>query len=95
MTAGVGFDDLAKDKNPMRVRSSFEVEYLPTLDDDAWRPGVGFRIENVSHSGKPINFIPYIVLASPSNADFTSLLQLEYRTEPHGERLRLDYSIFF
>ncbi|MEW6278913.1 MAG: hypothetical protein AB1758_09845 [Candidatus Eremiobacterota bacterium] len=94
-TAGVGLDDVRDDKKPLRVRSSLELEYLPTLEDQTWRPGVGLRLENVSHSGHPVVFVPYAVLASPNLGEFTSLLQLEYRTEPGGERLRLDYSVMF
>ncbi len=95
LTAGIGFDDRTDDHSPMRVRSSLEIEYLPSMFDDEYRPGVGFRIENVSHSGKPVILVPYIVLGSPNFEEFSSLLQLEYRVERGAERLRLDYSLFF
>ena len=94
-TAGLGFDDRTDDRSSMRVRSSLEIEYLPSMLDDEYRPGVGFRLENVSHSGKPIILVPYVVLGSPNFEDFSSLLQLEYRAEQGADRLRLDFSLFF
>lgn len=94
-TAGVGLDDVATDKKPVQLRASLELEYLPTLAEDTWRPGLGLRMEHANRSGKPVNFVPYLVLATPNTTEITTLLQLEYRTEPGGERLRLDYSVMF
>lgn len=92
-TAGIGFDN--QDGEPPRVRSSLELEYLPTMDDYTWRPGFGFRVEDVSNDGRATSYIPYLVLAAPNNADLTTLLQLEYRGQKDHERLRLDFSIIF
>lgn len=88
---GVGIDHV--DGKDDVLRSSLAVEYLPTLDNTDWRPGVGFRVDSVQ--GQKPAYVPYFVLGGPNDEDIATLLQLEYNGQSQNERLRLDWSIYF
>jgi hypothetical protein len=92
-TAGAGFDNRLN--RPARFRYSLEAEYMPTLATDEWRPGLGVRWEDVTNDGHTPNLVPYFSVSFPNQEAWTSLLQVEYRTQAGGERFRLDYSIIF
>ena len=93
LTGGVGVDN--RKGKATRIRRSLEIEYLPTLASDTFRPGLGFRVEDMSNDGKPTTWIPYFVLSTPNDSAWSGLLQLEYRGQDHNQRLRLDLSILF
>lgn len=94
MMGGVGVSK-GKGAPVSRITSMLEMEYLPQLKDDAWRPGFGLRLENVSHSGRPVAVVPYVVLAAPNTNELSSLLQIEYFAQGGNERLRMDLSLFW
>ncbi|MEX1028018.1 MAG: hypothetical protein WD049_08435 [Candidatus Paceibacterota bacterium] len=88
VTAGVGVDDgIGRDR---RIRASGEFEYLLARDeDDLFRPGVGFRIEDISDS-EP-RYIPYFIISGP-NQDHTFFAQLQYRIQEDNNAFFLDIS---
>lgn len=79
----------------MRMTSTLEVEYMPMLKNEDFRPGLGLRIDNVSHNGTRPAFVPYLALSIPNSSRYTTLLQLEYFSQSKHERLRLDLSTMF
>jgi len=88
ITGGVGVDDgVGRER---RIRASGEVEYLLARDYcDLVRPGVGFRIEDISDSDS--RYIPYLILAGP-NQDHTFFLQFQYRMQDGNNAAFLDIS---
>lgn len=93
VTGGVGFAKI--NGQATRMTSTLELEYLPTLSDQAFRPGFGVRVDNVSHNHSMPAVVPYLVLATPNTKGFTSLIQLEYYGQPKNERFRVDLSAMF
>ena len=92
-TGGIGVDD-RRDDSP-RVRSSLELEYLYARDiDDLFRPGVGFRVEHVSNTGRDPAYIPYFVLTGP-NKHHTFLMQIQYRAQKDNEGFFVNFSLVF
>ena len=89
VTAGVGVDD--HDGGNQRIRASGEFEYLLARcrHCDRFRPGVGFRVEDISES-EP-RYIPYFVVSGP-NEDYTFLLQLQFRMQEDNNAFFLDIS---
>ncbi len=90
-TAALGFDDATG--RSARTRYSLEVEYLSTRSE--WfRPGAGFRVEQITRSGRDPAYIPYLVLAGP-NARTTLLLQIEARFQGSARTVFVDVSAIF
>lgn len=88
ITAGVGVDD--RDGGDQRIRYSAEFENLRACCDcDKFRPGVGFRVEDISDADA--RYIPYFVLSGP-NEDHTFLLQCQYRIQKNNNAFFLDIS---
>ena len=88
ITAGVGVDD--GEGRDERIRASGEFEYLLARDCcDRFRPGVGFRIEDISES-EP-RYIPYFIVAGP-NEDHTFFVQFQYRIQEDNNVFTLDIS---
>ena len=88
ITAGVGVDEV--DGGDQRVRASGEFEYLRAYDYcDRFRPGVGFRVEDISNA-EP-RYIPYFVISGP-NEDHTFVLQFQYRIQENEDAFFLDVS---
>ena len=92
-TAGIGVDDT--DQRSSRVRSSFEVEYLHITDYcDSYRPGAGFRIEDITDDGRKPASIPYLVLTAP-NESWTLLMQIQFRIQENNDSFVFDLSAIF
>lgn len=91
LTGGVGRD--RREVGPNRMRYSAEIEYLPGHFRRA-RPGAGFRVEHLNHSGREPAFIPYIVMSAP-NTSYSFLVQLEYRRQRDNDAFLVDLSILF
>jgi hypothetical protein len=88
ITAGVGVDD--GDVRDQRIRASGEFEYLLARDyGDLFRPGVGFRIEDISESDP--RYIPYFIITGP-NQDHTFFAQLQYRIQEDNNAFFVDIS---
>ncbi len=88
ITAGVGVDD--GEGRDQRIRASGEFEYLSARDYcDRFRPGVGFRIEDISDSDP--RYIPYFIIAGP-NEDYTFFVQFQYRIQEDNNVFSLDIS---
>ncbi len=88
ITAGVGVDD--GEGRAQRIRASGEFEYLLAEHYcDLIRPGVGFRIEDISDSNP--RSIPYFILSGP-NQDHTFFLQFQYRIQEDNNAFVLDIS---
>ncbi len=56
---------------------------------DRFRPGVGFRIEDISESDP--RYIPYFIIAGP-NEDHTFFVQFQYRIQDDNNAFTLDLS---
>ncbi|HSH39795.1 MAG TPA: hypothetical protein VK993_13545 [Chthoniobacterales bacterium] len=91
-TAAAGIDDAANRRS--RGRFSLELEYLPSYFDRL-RPGIGFRVEQITHAGRDPAYIPYFVLAGPNTNYFSLLLQIEARFQDSTRGLFFDLSAFF
>lgn len=90
-TGAVGADDA--EGRPTRGRYSLELEYLPTRWE--WvRPGIGFRVEHISHTRTDPAYNPYFALYFP-NSKFTLLLQVQYRLQQNNEAFFCDLSLLF
>ncbi len=88
VTAGVGVDD--RDGANQRIRASGEFEYLRACcDSDRFRPGIGFRIEDISE-GDP-RYVPYFIVSGP-NEEHTFLAQFQYRIQEDNNAFFLDFS---
>lgn len=90
-TAGVGVDDASG--RASRMRYSLETEYLWSRYDRV-RPGVGFRVEQVTNAGRDPAYIPYFVVSGP-NTDYSFVLQVEGRFQGGSRTLFLDLSMVF
>ncbi len=90
-TAAFGFDDVAR--RPTRTRYSLELEYLSTRSK-RFRPGGGFRFEQITRAGRDPAYIPYLVFAGP-NALTTLLLQVEARFQGNARTVFVDMSAIF
>jgi hypothetical protein len=91
-TAAAGIDDAAGRRS--RGRFSIEAEYLPSYFDRI-RPGIGFRIEQITHAQRDPAYIPYFVLTGPNTKYFTLLLQIEGRFQADTRGLFIDLSAIF
>lgn len=90
-TVAAGIDNAKGHRS--RGRYSLELEYLPNWSDTI-RPGVGFRVEQITHAGRDPAYIPYFLLSGP-NTRHNFLLQVEGRFQGHEKVLFLDISTFF
>ena len=92
-TAGIGVDDT--DQRSSRVRTSFEAEYLHITDYcDTYRPGAGFRIEDITDDGRKPAYIPYLMLTTP-NESWTLLMQIQFRIQENNDSFIFDLSAIF
>jgi hypothetical protein len=92
LTAAAGIDDAAGRRS--RGRFSFEAEYLPSYFDRI-RPGIGFRVEQITHAQRDPAYIPYLILAGPNTEYFSMLLQVEARFQDNTRGLFIDFSTIF
>lgn len=90
-TAGIGIDDVPG--RALRTRYSLEGEYIWSRHD-RFRPGLGFRVEQISHARRDPACIPYLVLAGP-NTDFGFVLQVEARFQGSSHGVFVDLSAIF
>lgn len=91
-TAAAGIDDAAGRR--ARGRYSFEAEYLLS-QFDAIRPGIGFRVEQITHAGRDPACIPYFILSGPHTDNYNLLLQVEGRFQGNSTGVFVDLSTFF
>jgi len=92
ITAAVGVDDAAG--RGSRGRYSVEAEYLLT-QFGAIRPGVGFRVEQITRANRDPAYIPYLILSGPHTDKYSLLLQVEGRFQGDTTGLFVDLSTFF
>jgi hypothetical protein len=90
-TAAFGVDDATG--RTRRHRYSVELEYLP-VRMDAFRGGLGFRLEQVTRAGRDPAYVPYLALTGP-NLTYTFLLQVEGRFQGSARTLLIDLSALF
>jgi hypothetical protein len=90
-TGALGLDDSAGRSS--RTRYSLELEYLSTRSE-RFRPGAGFRIEQITRSRRDPAYIPYLVFAGP-NTHYTFLLQVEARFQGSARTVFVDLSTIF
>lgn len=90
-TAAFGFDDATG--RSARTRYSLEIEYLSTRSE-RFRPGAGFRIEQITRAARDLAYIPYLVFAGP-NTNYTMLLQVEARFQGSFRTVFVDWSALF
>lgn len=90
-TGAIGLDDAAGRSS--RTRYSLELEYLSTRSK-RFRPGAGFRVEQITRSRRDPAYIPYVVFAGP-NTHYTFLLQVEARFQGSARTVFVDLSTLF
>ena len=90
-TAALGFDDATGRRRGTRY--SLELEYLSTRSE-RFRPGAGFRVEQITRAGRDPAYIPYLVFAGP-NSSHTLLLQIEARFQGSARTVFVDLSTLF
>lgn len=99
VTGGLGVDD--QDGASSRLRSSLEIEYHLVRDlfdalriSDVVRPGIGFRVENISKDGREPAYIPYFAVSGP-NEFYTTSIQIQYRSQKGNDAFFIDMSLIF
>ena len=92
VTAAAGTDDAAG--RPSRGRYSFEAEYVLS-QFHAIRPGIGFRVEQITRAARDPAYIPYFILSGPHTDKYSLLLQVEGRFQDNSTGLFIDLSAFF
>ncbi len=89
-TGGVGVD---RRDGSSRVRYSIEGEYIATFWD-AFRPALGFRVEQITNSNREPAFIPYVALSGP-NTTYTFLLNIQYRAQKDNSAIVIEVGTVF
>lgn len=90
-TGALGLDEIKGRSS--RTRYSLELEYLSTRSE-RFRPGAGFRLEQITRAGRAPAYIPYLVFAGP-NTNYTLLLQVEARFQGSARTVFVDLSTLF
>ncbi len=90
-TAALGLDEVKGRSS--RTRYSLELEYLSTRSE-RFRPGAGFRLEQITQARRDPAYIPYLVFAGP-NTNYTLLLQVEARFQGSARTVFVDLSTLF
>ena len=90
ITGGIGVDEV---NNTTETRSSFEGQYITAISE--WfRSAVGFRVEQVTNSGRDPAFIPYLSLTGP-NTSYTFLITAQYRVQKDNNAFMIDVGTVF
>ncbi len=92
VTGGIGVDK--QDSAATRARYSLEIEYFLPRVHERIRAVGGFRVEQVTNSGREPAYIPYLAMSGPDES-YSLLLTLEYRFQEDNDRFVVSVSILF